>query len=240
MKSTLLILALISLPALAEIQNFEFDAVGIEVVKIENGSGDVTVKAGEGDKALVAANKLEFDKSCKLIVEKAADKLIVKTEQEKGFFSKSNCRVNFDILVPAATALDIDNGSGDVAVFNTNKNLTFRLGSGDLNINALLTKLDGKLGSGDVNLTGTVASADLTTGSGDVVFKYTTAPKGDLSIKTGSGDLQLLLPKDAKVQAKFSTGSGELKNEFGSVENADFKVVAKSGSGDLTIKKSAE
>ncbi len=67
---------------------------------------------------------------------------------------------------------------------------------------------------------------------------YTRIPgRGELKVRSGSGDIEIYFPEKASIQTNLRSGSGETLNEIGHLPEGIFKVAAKSGSGDVKVKK---
>jgi DUF4097 and DUF4098 domain-containing protein YvlB len=214
----------------------EFDADILQAVSVINTSGNVEISVSTSDKATVTARKILFPEGCQLVIEQSGGKLLVETV-EPGGWGKS-CRVDFDIRIREATSLDIRNGSGDLDVEGIQGELEFKLGSGDVKVAATVTDLDGTSGSGDVKISGLTGNVKLKTGSGDIELSYDSLPRpGKLKVNSGSGDITIYIPAGSSILTDLSTGSGKIYNEIGDSSGAPFKIIMKSGSGDLGIKK---
>jgi hypothetical protein len=214
----------------------EFDADILQAVSVINTSGNVEISLSTSDKATVTARKIRFPEGCQLVIEQSGGKLLVETV-EPGGWGKS-CRVDFDIRVREAVSLSIKNGSGDLEVEGIQGEVEFKLGSGDVKVAATVTDLDGTSGSGDIKVSGLTGNVNLKTGSGDIVLSYPShPPRGKLKVSSGSGDITIYTPEGSSILTDLSTGSGKIYNEIGDSSSAPFKIIMKSGSGDLSIKK---
>lgn len=231
-----LLLALVVTPAFAA-EKKEFDAKDLQALKVDNSSGKIDIIAGNGPKATVDIDKVNFNDSCKLEVARKEATLIVDVRQPSSFFSRKSCDVNLKITVPKNVTVDISNGSGNLSLKGIEGKTVFKLGSGDVNIDAPLKDFSGKTGSGDVALKNLSGGGDIASGSGNVEARYAKIPQGELTVRTGSGDVQVMLPKGSKVKTSYFSGAGDLTNEVGDTPGAPFIVNVKSGSGDLKIKK---
>jgi len=214
----------------------EFDVDTLQAVSVINTSGNVEITVSNSDKATVTARKIRFPEGCQLIIEQSGGKLLIETV-EPGGWGKS-CRVDFDIRVREAVSLNIKNGSGDLDVDGIQGELEFKLGSGDVKVAATVTDLDGTSGSGDIKVSGLTGNVKLKTGSGDIDLSYASPPRpGKLKVNSGSGDITIYIPEGSSILTDLSTGSGMIYNEIGDSSGAPFKIIMKSGSGDLSIKK---
>ncbi|MBX3016343.1 MAG: DUF4097 family beta strand repeat protein [Bdellovibrionaceae bacterium] len=242
MKVMILLVAFfLSGGAFAAAETKEFDGNGLQNLKIKNSSGDVRITLSTDQKAIVIADKVKFDKDCKLEMKRFGDDLLISVEGDSwigSWFGGKDCKVNFEIKVPSKIAASIKNGSGDVELIGTQGAVDISVGSGNVAINADSKDVNVKTGSGSVQAKGLSGNAFVKTGSGDITLAYAVAPtKAEVDVKTGSGDATLTVPAATKLLSDFKAGSGRLVNEVGDTANADFKVSMRAGSGDLTIKK---
>jgi hypothetical protein len=124
----------------------------------------------------------------------------------RAFAGSGDARIDLDIRVPRRLALDIDDGSGDAEVRDSDGNLS----------------LDD--GSGDIRLTNIKGQVEIEDGSGEIILAKIN---GALQIEDGSGDIEL---NDAGSDVGIDDGSGQinLNGVLGSVTIDD-------GSGDIVI-----
>jgi DUF4097 and DUF4098 domain-containing protein YvlB len=223
MLRSLAVMLILLLPgaSAAETVSQEFDASGLDSLSVINTSGDINISVSTSGKALISARKIKFPVGCSLIMERSGGDLYVETSDPLKL--DTNCRVHFEIAVPAAISLGIKNGSGDVEVKDTNGSLEFKLGSGDLKMAATVTDLNGTSGSGDVKVSGLTGNVNLKLGSGDIWLEY--------------GATTVIFPEGSEILTDLTTGSGKIYNEIGDTAGAPFKVTVRSGSGKLSIKK---
>lgn len=232
-----------------------FTGKGLERLELRNTSGDTKIEVSSDDKAHITATKVSFDSTCSLTMKKDDNSLVASVTMW-GIFGSGSCKVNFVIKIPASLALDLKTGSGSLTVKGTQGTVDFKTGSGNAEFQVDTAKLVGRIGSGRVKAMGSIDSVNLksgsgnielsglrgdakiATGSGDIKLTYSSTPKkGRVELKTGSGDAIVYLPTEAKISTRFSSGSGKVSNELGDSREAPFVVSAKSGSGDLTVKK---
>ena len=237
MRLSLLAAACVLMPVFAHgAETRTFEGMGLTGLILQNTSGRVRIDGTDEGRAVVTARKITFGDHCRLTMERSGSRLEVVVE--KIGFASGSCKVDFDIRVPRAVSLDLRSGSGDIALRGTRGAVEFKLGSGDFEADADIQRLDGKTGSGDVDVDGLNGDAEVKTGSGKVTLAYGEVPaKGRLDVKTGSGDITLYLPEGTPIRTKFRSGSGEFFNEIGDSQDAGFRITAKAGSGDLTIRK---
>lgn len=239
MKCLILLgIALTHFITVAEVKTF--DARELSSLRIQNLSGPISISSNQEQQARVKFVKSAWAKGCKIDVGLQFEVLSVVVEDTGvNSFSRDNCKVSFQIEVPAKTQIEVKNGSGNVSLAGIRGAIDFKLGSGDLKISSTETpKVSGTAGSGDIEIVGGVGSTSLRTGSGDIRITYNNSiEEGLIDIKTGSGDAEISLPQNMKILTDFKAGSGAIESEFGSDSEAKFKVSMRAGSGDLKIRK---
>lgn len=127
-----------------------------------------------------------------------------------------NCSVDYKVHVPKGMRTELETGSGDI------------------HLRALSNPIKAKVGSGNLEGAG-LTGTDLTVeaGSGDTTLKYATAPDS-IDLVTGSGTAKITLPGgpyDVDAEAK----SGDVKVSVTTDQNSPHKVVARAGSGDVSL-----
>lgn len=236
-------LALAQSPALAAgPESQTFAAGSFNRLTVEQGAGDVTIRASDKDVITVKSTKLDFDTgSCELRVLVKDKALTIINREAGGLLSTKTCEVDFEIEVPARVFADLKVGAGDVEITGLKNELLYKIGAGDVIIkDADLKHLDGQSGTGKVTLEGAIGDATLKIGAGDAHVTLPRAPtKGSLDFRVGTGDAIVALPNGAKVKAQFKSGVGSLTNELGDAKDKDatFTVSGTAGVGDMTIKR---
>lgn len=237
-----LLLALVAPAALAaEATSSSFPTSGFTRLAIDQGQGDVTIRASTKDVATVKAIRLNFDPdNCELrILVKDRTLTIINREASGLSLKEKHCEVDFEVEIPARIATDLNVGAGDVEIFGLKSDLVYRLGAGDLSIKDVdIKKLDGQSGTGKVDIEGILADATLKIGAGDAQITLPRAPgKGSIDLRMGTGDAVVSMPKESRVKAQFKSGVGSLTNELGDYKNANFTISGRAGVGDMTIKR---
>ena len=158
-----------------------------------------------------------------------------------------NVSVDYEITVPAETALHAKTGSGNQVVEGLQGDINLESGSGDMRLSRLTGTMHFHTGSGNVraeHLSGPIYSragsgdlefeesasgdADLETGSGNIHLKGLV---GGLRARAGSGDITIDgSPKDSW---SIETGSGNVHLRL--PPEAAFDVNLSTNSGDATV-----
>lgn len=283
--------------AAERVLELKLDAAALRVtnlagsVRIVPGDGDVILRASvkASDDALAAAVRLEQQRdgdttSVTVLLPEGIDevryedelfrRLDVRLEYEgRRIRVRSNdgtaVRVDLELQVPAATALELRQGVGDVSSGGVNADLNLSLNygrlraadgrgalvavtrAGDIDVRSQRGQLDVRTGSGDVDVENMLGTTRARTGSGDVTLR---GVDGDMQVETGSGDLELT---DIIGSLRARTGSGDvdigglgagptldIATGSGDVEaegdlTALREVRVRTGSGDVTLASSS-
>jgi Putative adhesin len=118
-----------------------------------------------------------------------------------------NISIDYEITVPADTAVHA------------------RSGSGNQEIEGLRSKLDLETGSGDMRLRDVTGDVHVHTGSGNVEGRDVSGP---LTAEAGSGDIRLDVKGSGDVRVHTGSGNIELHQVHGSMR-------AEAGSGDVRV-----
>lgn len=216
----------------------EFTLPELKNFIIENSAGEVAITGiATGKKVTVDYQKIRFTEKCSLEFNQKDNELRI-VSGAKSMFTNETCEVKFKIKVPAAVNLRAKLGSGDLRMDDINGTVDFKIGSGGVLIQSVTGKIDGLSGSGKIRATGLAVPVSLISGSGGIELGFSSVPAwGELNLKSGSGDIELNFPPDAKFATDYWAGSGKFTNEFATVPEGPFKVIVKTGSGDLKIHK---
>ena len=262
MRKTAATLLLIALPLAAAAaspckytapRNADLDAAGLRSVQLNLGSADLDIQGVPGlarieVRGTACASDAKWLDDLKVATGRAGDRATVDARNESGshygLFGDSYAYLKLQVRVPAALAVAVDSGSGDVRASDL-ASLDFSSGSGDLQADRIAGALALRLGSADARAS-QVGSVELRgTGSGDVHVdgvhgdvQAGRSGSGDLgffnvggSVRiggTGSGDISLRhIGRDAEVG---STGSGDVDAD----DVGGRLTVHSTGSGDVS------
>jgi hypothetical protein len=178
-------------------------------------SGDVTVRAGSGGSVFIRGKIHVGDHW--LMGGREAD--VHQIEQNPpirqdgnrihiDYVNMRNISVDYEISVPAETAVRTRSGSGDLIVEGTHGNVDAQTGSGDVKLANLAGELQLQTGSGNIRARHISGAVKGGTGSGDVEIEEASA--GNIDLRTGSGNITA-----HGVQGEFrgETGSGDVTAE---------------------------
>ncbi|HEX6471631.1 MAG TPA: DUF4097 family beta strand repeat-containing protein [Streptosporangiaceae bacterium] len=163
----------------------------------------------------------------------------------------THCSIDYDLTVPAATQVRIRTGSGSIRVAEVAA-ADLQTGSGDVGVRDVQGAVRAHTGSGSIMITSIGAQADLHTSSGDIIatsvrggtlraetgsgsvtLKFSSAPSNVLAV-TGSGDVRIRVP-GGPYRVDQSTKSGDDSVQVPTDPSAPAVIVARTGSGSLTI-----
>jgi len=200
-------------------------------LEIDNFSGSVTVRAGEGKTLTVIAIKKarrtgDLDRISVEMAEEAG-RLHIKTERPRGL---NSANVELQIVAPVDTVLDIDTGSGNLDVHGIQGGGRAHTGSGTITASNLGGGMVLDTGSGSVLVEGASGGVEVDTGSGRVVLNEIA---GEIDAHTGSGGMEV---HGAEGEVRLDTGSGTIAYE-GTPQG---KCRIETGSGNITLSLPAD
>ncbi|MFA6238554.1 MAG: DUF4097 family beta strand repeat-containing protein [Bacteriovorax sp.] len=201
----------------------EFDSSSIKRLEVSNAKGEIQILGTSSKKIVVSIEKIQFDKQCKFIQNLNMATLTIKVEQENAIFEKANCISKLKIEVPTNKSLDIDvsTSSADIALVDTLGSIIFRTATGAVNIKSdILKNIEGKTATGDMQMS----------------FKKCPA-RADIDIVTAAGHTEIFMPAHCKIKVGHKSATGELFNELGESQDYQIKILSKSATGNLSIKK---
>ncbi len=234
MKYLIFVMVLFSFNIVAGEKTFKISEGTFEIYSI---AGNVDIVGTDNKTLKVSYEKIKWDKGCQLKFDKKEKKVLVEVDQEFGFFSSPECRINIKIDLPRKMNVSTRLGSGTLAIDGIMGNCDFKGGSGNLTIrNSSISKLVGKMGSGNIAIQGEFSTINLKVGSGKLsIIIDKIIGKGRFDAKSGSGDISMKIPKGTTVKADFKSGSGDVKSKVGHSDNSPLVLNVMTGSGDLII-----
>jgi hypothetical protein len=141
-----------------------------------------------------------------------------------------NLSIDYDITVPAATALNLRSGSGDIKSVGVGRYLSASTGSGNIRANGAHGPAILRSGSGDINLdSDNIGNVEARTGSGNIRI---SGFNGTLSARSGSGDVEAA--GRLTGPANLSSGSGNITLHL--TPDAHFNLEASTGSGNMHVR----
>lgn len=202
-------------------------------LQVDTHSGDITVRAGSSGTVSIRG-KIYVGNSW---FEGRHDSDVHAIEQnppirQEGnsihidYVNYRNISIDYEITVPAETAVRAHSGSGDQTIEGTKGNADVQTGSGDVKLRNLTGEIRVQTGSGDVRAHQVSGPVRGGTGSGDVEVEE--AGPGDIDLHTGSGGITA-----RGVQGSFhgEAGSGDITAEGTQTGNWEIRT----GSGNVRV-----
>jgi len=222
-------------------------------------SGDVTVRAGSSGSVVIRGKIFVgnnwFSGNREADVHQIEQNPPIRQEGNNihiDYVDMHNISVDYEITVPAETAVRTRSGSGDQIIEGTHGNVDTQTGSGNVKLSNLNGEIRLQTGSGDVRAHQIAGSVKGGTGSGDVEVEETSA--GEVDLRTGSGNLTA---RGINGEFHGETGSGdvtaegtlsgpwEIRTGSGNVrlrlpENAAFEADFSTSSGSIDVNSPIE
>lgn len=166
---------------------------------LTNVSGDIRIRGGDGDEAVVRARGRGRNEWLPINVRKGEGMLSIEIDSKGpggllGWRGRNDVEVEFDIVLPHAARVDVNAVSADVDVNGMVGDQSYRTVSGDI----VLVRTGGRL--------------NLTTVSGDAEVSADEPIEAD--INSTSGDLQLSGPLMRATKLRTVSGDIEIRGGF--------------------------
>jgi putative component of toxin-antitoxin plasmid stabilization module len=217
-------------------------------VRLQNGSGDVTVRSKDGATETEIRRRVEYPKG--------SDKPGGVSHRLEGSTlvldgCGSGCSVSYEVTVPSkdvkitgrnnsgdvllerVASVDVEVGSGRTTVREVAGAVNIDNDSGDLDANTVGGDFVGRVGSGSTRLAGMGGSVTIDADSGDVDVAMTTV--SSLRADVGSGSLDVTVPQGA-YKIDVDAGSGDKKIDVKNDPNGAAELYLRAGSGDVTVR----
>ncbi|MCE9687855.1 DUF4097 family beta strand repeat-containing protein [Shewanella sp. AS16] len=210
-------------------RELQLSAADIHVLAARTGAGSLEIQGVEGlNQILVKADIYSDDEAqidFSLARQAGKAKLVADVKQAKGFFFGSYDSPYMDVTVqlPAAMALELDDGSGGIEIAGMSADIRVKDGSGALKIvggNNL--RIDD--GSGAIVISQVTGDIEIEDGSGAIDISRVT---GDIEIDDGSGNMDI---RDIQGKVKIRDGSGNIE-----VSNTLGLTILEAGSGKVSF-----
>jgi hypothetical protein len=240
---TLAVFILILLPVVAlagsfdETRRLELSVKGIQTLKIQCGSGFLTVIGVKGMDRIRASAQIivrgiqenEFqnflEKQLRLKLEKRGSAAILEADVKKSFLKKIEAKINLTVKLPTTLPVNIDDGSGAIIVTNLSGDLNIKDNSGSIDIVNMAGKIKVADGSGSIEIRDARGNVEIQDGSGLVHVKLI---KGNVNITDGSGEMTI---QDVNGSVTVTDGSGTIN-----IQDVSQDVfINEAGSGELNI-----
>lgn len=203
--------------ALDETRHLELSARNIQTLRVQCGSGFLTVIGVKGVDRIRATAQIEvkgiqeneFQKFLQdrlmLTLEKHEKEAVLRADIKKSFFKKIEAKINLTVKVPRIVGVKIDDGSGAIMVTSLANGLQLDDDSGSIDI----INMDGRIkitdGSGRIDIEDVRGDVEVQDGSGHIKINLID---GNVGIRDGSGSITI---QDINGNVTISDGSGSIE-----------------------------
>ncbi len=208
--------------SLEENETLEIDTEQPVNLTIDSDSGYVTVTGGDVDEVQVRVVKTAYDstqeradeevKTIQYTVEQNGNSIVLKYEIPRSVNIRNKVNtVDFIVIVPNNTSVDIETSFGDVDVTGLNGSVVINDDFGDVNVTNVDGAVEAHSNSGKIQLSSVNAGSDdinISTDFGTLILEKVSGK--DITLQSNSGKLTL---NDVRA-----TGDIFGKSDFGNVE----------------------
>jgi DUF4097 and DUF4098 domain-containing protein YvlB len=211
-----------------------FQVSGPVELEVQSRSGDIIVRSGASGSVTIRGKIFVGDRW--LLGTRHAD--VSEIEQHPpirqdgnsihvDYVNAHDISVDYEITVPADTAIRTHSGSGDQIIEGTHGNAELQSGSGDMKLARLTGDIHVQTGSGNVRAREIAGSVRGGAGSGDI--ELIESGSGDVDLHTGSGNITA-----RGVQGAFraDAGSGDITAE--GTQSGAWSI--RTGSGNVHVR----
>ncbi|HEV2715030.1 MAG TPA: DUF4097 family beta strand repeat-containing protein [Terriglobales bacterium] len=143
------------------------------------------------------------------------------------YVNMRNISIDYDITVPADTAVRARSGSGNQQIEGLRSKLDLESGSGDMRLKDVSGDIHVHTGSGNVEGRDVSGPLNAEAGSGDI--RVEAKGSGDVRVHTGSGNIEL---HQVNGSMRAEAGSGDVRVD--GAQKGDWDV--KTGSGNVELR----
>lgn len=214
---------------------FTLDAEQVQTVRIDSDAGNVRIVGVDGlEQVEVKAEIKTIDRTVNpekaISFEQSSDQIAIQASSFEAYGSGWNdpMRINMTIRLPSDIALNVKQGSGDLKIYNIDKELTVDDKSGSLKIDSIGGDVVVEDSSGNIEINHVKGTLTIEDGSGDMDL---VDIKGPVAIEDGSGRIFL---KQVESSVKVEDGSGDFI-----AKNIGGQITMDDGSGNIKIENAA-
>ncbi|HEX2806202.1 MAG TPA: DUF4097 family beta strand repeat-containing protein, partial [Kineosporiaceae bacterium] len=149
----------------------------------------------------------------------------------------SNCSVDLELVVPAATAMQVETDTGRISVSGTSGGLTAITSTGAVTLSGVSGgSVSARTNTGDVTVLATGADGVLaaSTDTGDVRLSFTTSPRS-VRASTSTGDVTISVPQGDSYAVNTRTDVGESTVLVPNDPAAPRSISATTSVGDIQV-----
>jgi hypothetical protein len=220
-----------------ETRHLELSAAGIRTLKIQCGSGFLTVIGVKGIDRIRATAQIEIrgiqenefqnylEKQLLLSLDTQGNDAVLQADVKKSFLKKIEAKINLTVKVPRTLKVAIEDGSGAIMVTNLSGGLQLDDDSGSIDIINMEDNIKIADGSGRLDIEDVRGNVEVQDGSGHIKINLI---KGNVGINDGSGSITV---QDVAGNVTVTDGSGSIEIQ----EVTQNVFINAAGSGELNI-----
>lgn len=203
------------------------------------GTGNVRIRAGAAGTDVQVTSELRWSfRKPRVDVAASAGTLTVQGDCRPQAWAGAWCATDVEIALPPGVSLDLRTGTGNIRVSGATGAVVAESGTGDVWLDVPgSSTVRTETGLGDVTVTGGSAGARIgaTTGTGNIRLVLSAAP-ADVVADTGTGSIDVRVPAGDSYLVDADTGVGKVQVRVPRDDTAPRRIVAKTGTGDITIR----
>jgi len=206
-------------------QTESFPAGDVTAALLETGAGTLTVTGMPGLSAIEvtaefkcrdssAAKAQDILDNLRLTMEVRGNTFHLKSEHLRDWNWGDSGWIDITIKMPKQIDLEVDDGSGAIAISGMGRNIRIEDGSGEIE----LTDIDGSIhiedGSGEIRIRNAQRDVEINDGSGSIDVRYVG---GNVRISDGSGSIDvddvrgdLIIPSDGSGSLHYARVTGKV------------------------------
>ncbi|MCO7224068.1 DUF4097 domain-containing protein [Pleionea sp. CnH1-48] len=211
-----------------ETKTLRLNTEQLERFKIDAGAGSLTV-IGEQDRQVieVKADIVSHDREYILTLSERNDSAVLVADTRSGGWSfgpGNSPKIDLVVYMPENMALEVDDGSGSMAVKRLLQSVSIKDGSGSIELENIQGAISIEDGSGSLSVAEAGSNVIIDDSSGDIDVSKV---KGNLTIEDGSGSISA---KQITGNVVVDDGSG-----FLGIREISGHVTISDGSGGISV-----
>lgn len=236
-----------ALPTLIFAQNLDKSYKNVEYLEISSLTGDITIQKGKTAEVQV---KGEWNED-KIRVKVNYDGKTLTIEEKKVRDNVNGGASNWVLMVPDNLDLDVNSGTGDLAISGVKADLDANSGTGDISIEDMEGRFDVNSGTGSVDIDNAKGKFDLNSGtsyvkvtnsegkfeanSGTGSVKFSRVkPTGNSTLNSGTGNVEFVISGEIEADLTLNSGTGDAVLDFaGNKIEGDFEMKCGINSGRI-------
>lgn len=245
--------------AIAGERQQSFQAQKGELLQVNVGGGNVTIRGWEKNEVLVKVRSVNDEQLKNVEMSQGGGKVLI----EYRWNERRQERIDFDISVPTAFSVDCRTGGGNVELLaplsgtvragtaggnvtigDLGGKISLETAGGNIRAGQINGDLEARSAGGEIKLAGAVGEVNVSTAGGDLTIGNTgkrmraSTAGGNISIGKISGDIDASTA-GGNIRAESGQGTIALRTAGGNVElrSARGKVMAESSAGNVTLEE---